>query len=296
MLKVAIAGFGKMGRIRARELLKRSDVEIIGVFEQSVLEADAELDETLIVESFDDLVRLQPDAMFICAFNNVACEYTCKAITSGIHVFCEKPPAMTCDEMERVREALDVSPVTLKYGFNHRYHYSVLQAKKLIQEGQLGDLLWIRGVYGKAGSIDYDQNWRNFKKYSGGGILMDQGIHMLDLFHHLSGKHFDVESALLTNAFWDVEVEDNAIVSLKSDNVIATMHSSATQWRHKFLLEMCFSNGYLNLDGILSESRSYTPETLKCNALESSKTLHLQWVSLPNTVYGLRTMTAGNSR
>ena len=141
MLKVAIAGFGKMGRIRARELLKRSDVEIIGVFEQSVLEADAELDETLIVESFDDLVRLQPDAMFICAFNNVACEYTCKAITSGIHVFCEKPPAMTCDEMERVREALDVSPVTLKYGFNHRYHYSVLQAKKLIQEGQLGDLL-----------------------------------------------------------------------------------------------------------------------------------------------------------
>ena len=262
MLKVAIAGFGKMGRIRARELLKRSDVEIIGVFEQSNLEADAVVDETLLVENFNDLLNLQPDAMFICAFNNVACEYTCKAISAGIHVFCEKPPAMSCEELEQVRKALETTPVTLKYGFNHRYHYSVLEAKKLIEDGKLGDLLWIRGVYGKAGSIDYHQNWRNFKKYSGGGILMDQGIHMLDLFHHLSGKCFDVESALLTKSFWDVEVEDNAIISLKSNNVIATMHSSATQWRHKFLIEMCFSNGYLNLDGILSESRSYTPETL----------------------------------
>ncbi len=262
MLKVAIAGFGKMGRIRARELIKRDDVEIIGVFEQSDMESDPVTSAIPVVESFDALIKLKPEAMFICAYNNVACEYTCKAINEGIHVFCEKPPAMTCEELQHVAHALQRADVKLKYGFNHRYHYSILQAKELIQKGSLGELLWIRGVYGKAGSIDYHQNWRNFKRYSGGGILMDQGIHMLDLFHHLSGEKFQVESSLLTTAFWGVEVEDNAIVSLKSNNVIATMHSSATQWRHKFLMEMCFSNGYLNLDGILSESRGYTPETL----------------------------------
>ena len=121
----------------------------------------------------------------------------------------------------------------------------------------------MRGIYGKAGSIDYDKNWRNYKKYSGGGILIDQGIHMLDLMRYFSGEKFNKINSLITTAYWNIKVEDNAFVLMQSDNnVIASMHSSATQWRHKFLLEMCFEEGYLNLDGILSTTRSYAPEKL----------------------------------
>jgi predicted dehydrogenase len=262
MIKVGIAGFGKMGQIRAREIYKRKDVQLIAIFEQQNVSEDCVDPSVVHCDSFTELLTHNLDAIFICAFNNVAAEYTIQALQAGLHVFCEKPPAKNCAELADVIAAEKVSGKILKYGFNHRFHYSVMQAKKLIETNELGQLLWVRGVYGKAGSIDYRDNWRNFRKYSGGGILMDQGIHMLDLFHYLTDKTFDVVSSLLSNTYWDVDVEDNAIVTLKAENVIATMHSSATQWRHKFLLEMCFEHGYINLDGILSDSRSYAPETL----------------------------------
>jgi predicted dehydrogenase len=262
MMKVGIAGFGKMGQIRAREISKRSDVQLIAIFEQQNVTDDSLNPSVVHCDSFKELLTHKLDAIFICAFNNVAVEYTIQALQAGLHVFCEKPPAKNCTELSEVITAEKKSKKILKYGFNHRFHYSVMQAKKLIDTNDLGQLLWVRGVYGKAGSIDYRDNWRNFRKYSGGGILMDQGIHMLDLFHYLTNKTFVVVSSLLSNTFWDVDVEDNAIVTLQADDVIATMHSSATQWRHKFLLEMCFEHGYINLDGILSDSRSYAPETL----------------------------------
>jgi predicted dehydrogenase len=262
MMKIGIAGFGKMGQIRAREIGKRDDVQLVAVFEQNEsLSASTEA-SVKRCNSIGELLTCGLDAIFICAFNDVASSYTIKALETGLHVFCEKPPAKNCEELALVVAAEKASGKILKYGFNHRFHYSVMEAKKLIDSNEMGKLIWIRGVYGKAGSIDYRQNWRNFRQYSGGGILMDQGIHMLDLFHYLTNRKFDVISSQLSNSFWEVDVEDNAIVSLSSGDVIATLHSSATQWRHKFLMEMCFEHGYVNLDGILSDSRSYAPETL----------------------------------
>ena len=185
------------------------------------------------------------------------------ALNSGLHVFCEKPPAMKLADLNKVYDAFNNSNKILKYGFNHRYHYSVMEAKKIIDSGQMGKLLWLRGAYGKAGSIDYNKNWRNYKKYSGGGILIDQGIHMLDLIRYFSGEEFNKINSYITTAYWNIKVEDNAFILMQSNNkVIASMHSSATQWRHKFLLEMCFEEGYINLDGILSTTRSYAPEKL----------------------------------
>ena len=170
---------------------------------------------------------------------------------------------MKLEDLDKVFKALKNSGKVLKYGFNHRYHYSVIEAKKIIDSGKMGRLLWLRGAYGKAGSIDYDKNWRNYKKYSGGGILIDQGIHMLDLMRYFSGEKFNKINSYITTSYWNIHVEDNAFILMQSENnVIASMHSSATQWRHKFLLEMCFEEGYLNLDGILSGTRSYAPESL----------------------------------
>lgn len=262
ILKVAIAGYGKMGKIRAKAIQENMDTELIGIYEQNNEFICNDRLAKLAVNDYDELLALKPDAIFICAFNHVAAEYTIKALNMGIHVFCEKPPAKNSIELKKVIAAEEKSNNVLKYGFNHRFHYSVSEAKKIIDSGRMGKLLWLRGVYGKAGSIDYKDNWRNFKNYSGGGILMDQGIHMLDLYNYLSGLNFEVVSATLQNSFWPVGVEDNAFVLLQSGDVLASMHSSATQWKHKFLLEMCFENGFVNLDGILSDSRSYAPETL----------------------------------
>ncbi|MFT5926907.1 MAG: putative dehydrogenase [Candidatus Azotimanducaceae bacterium] len=262
LIRVGIAGFGKMGKIRAKAVLAHADMELVAVFDinESVLDG---LADVVGCASFDDLLKQDIDALVICAFNSVASEYAAKGLQAGFHVFCEKPPAKTVAELEVVRRIEDSTGLILKYGFNHRFHYSVIEAKKIMDSGEMGNILWMRGVYGKAGSIDYHKEWRNYRQYSGGGILMDQGIHMLDLMLYFSGQKFSDVHAYLTNAHWDVEAEDNAFVMMKTkDGLISTIHSSATQWRHKFLLEIMFEHGYLNLDGILSETRSYAPERL----------------------------------
>ncbi len=262
MIRVGIAGFGKMGKIRAEAVLARDDMELVAIYDinHNVIEGH---EEVVVCEDFDTLLQQNIDALFICAFNSVASEYTIKGLRAGCHVFCEKPPAKTVAELKKVMAVEQEEGRILKYGFNHRFHYSVMEAKKAIDSGEMGKILWMRGVYGKAGSIDYHKEWRNYRKYSGGGILMDQGIHMLDLILYFSGQTFEDNQAFLTNAHWDVEAEDNAFVMMKSqEGLIATVHSSATHWRHKFLLEIMFEKGYVNLDGILSATRSYAPEQL----------------------------------
>ncbi|WP_428738526.1 Gfo/Idh/MocA family protein [Sulfurimonas sp.] len=261
MIKVAIAGFGKIGQVRAKEIAKNDYTELVAVYD---INKPVELDSKVIFcETYEELLAQDVDAVFICAFNDVLANYTSDALEAGKHVFCEKPPARTTVELERVIAAEKKAGKILKYGFNHRYHYSVMEAKKIIESKEMGKLLWLRGVYGKAGSIDYHKNWRNYRHISGGGILIDQGIHMLDLMRYFSGQDFVHINSFVTTSYWDVEAEDNAFAIMQSeDKVTAMLHSSATQWKHKFLLEMCFEEGYINLDGILSGTRSYAPEKL----------------------------------
>ncbi len=261
-LKIGIAGYGKMGQIRERTIQESGEAEVAAIYD---VEDHEHSDERIkLCNSYQELLESDVDAIVISVYAKVAAEYAIKALNAGKHVLCEKPPSTSAKEMLQVIEAEKASQKVLKYGFNHRFHFSVMEAKKLIDDGSMGKLLWMRGVYGKAGSIDFDQNWRNYKEYSGGGILLDQGIHMLDLFRYFSAGEFECLSSCLTKSYWKTEFEDNAFLILKSknDNVVATLHSTANQWKHKFLLEMTFEHGYVNLDGLLSSTRSYVPETL----------------------------------
>lgn len=271
MIKIGIAGFGKMGYIRALEIEKNSNTELIAVFDPNV--STHHNKNIRICSSYDELLQEDLDAVFICAYNNVNAEYTKKALMSGRHVFCEKPPALNTTELQSVIDEEKKTNLVLKYGFNHRLHYSVMEAKKLIASDTLGKMLWMRGVYGKAGGLEYQKNWRSHNEISGGGILIDQGIHMLDLMMYFSEQTFTQIQSILSSSYWNAETEDNAFVTMKSENgVIATIHSSATQWRHKFLLEMCFEKGYIDLDGILSNSGSYAPETMTIGEREFEDT------------------------
>jgi len=262
MIKIGIAGFGKIGNLRYEILKNHPHFEVIAVLEKN---KNTHVPSNIKrVSSFSELINLDIDAVFICAFNDVLANYTIQAIEKRIHVFCEKPPARNVKELLKVKNVFEKSNVTLKYGFNHRYHYSVKEANRIIQEGSFGKLLNFRGVYGKAGSIDYDKNWRNYKEISGGGIVIDQGIHMLDLIRFLSKQEYDVKYAMIKTLFWNIDSEDNAFIIMEGNKgAVGSVHSSATQWRHKFLLELTFENGYINLDGILSGTRSYAPESLR---------------------------------
>ncbi len=262
MINIAIIGMGKIGKVRAQTVKNNKNTRLVAAFDVDSSQLDG-FDDIVKCNKVNDIFKIEElDAVIICTFNKYAPEYTMKALESGFHVFCEKPPARTSEEVKEVIEVENGKDLILKYGFNHRYHHSVMEAKKLIDNNVFGRLLWMRGVYGKAGGNQYTQNWRNNKVESGGGILIDQGIHMLDLMRFFAGEFEEVKSMVKTN-YWNVEVEDNAFAIMQTkDNVLASVHSSATQWRHKFLLEMSFENGYINLEGILSGTRSYGDETL----------------------------------
>ncbi|NSW52486.1 MAG: Gfo/Idh/MocA family oxidoreductase [Anaerolineae bacterium] len=262
-LRLGIVGMGKMGRIRYAEAQKNPEMQVIAI---------CDLDKTIISQfpephyysDYNDLVTDPAlDAVVVCSFNDVAPDVVRKALQAGKHVFCEKPPARTLEEMQSVIDIEQDHPdLCLMYGFNHRKHYSIMEAKQTIDSGQFGRILWMRGVYGKAGGLSFPNSWRNEVEKSGGGILIDQGIHMVDLFLYFCGE-FDTVRSLTTTSFWNVPVEDNAFAILHNkNNQVALLHSSATQWKHTFSLEIGLENGYINLNGILSSTRSYGDETL----------------------------------
>jgi predicted dehydrogenase len=162
-----------------------------------------------------------------------------------------------------MQDAEKANPGTkLMFGFNHRYHPGVLRAKSIVDSGRMGKIVALRGLYGKSGGKDFKNSWRNEFSVSGGGILLDQGIHMLDLFILFCGGFTSVK-AFLSNDHWGFDVEDNAVVILKNDeNLLGILHSSATFWKHMFQLDIILEQGYLKLEGLLSKTGSYGRETL----------------------------------
>ena len=214
-------------------------------------------------QDYKELLSEELDMLFVCLPNYLAAEATIAGLRKGLHVFCEKPPGRDMkDIMAVVREKKRQNGLVLKYGFNHRYHHSVKEALKIAQSGTLGELVNIRGIYGKSRIVPFEGNWRSERRYAGGGILLDQGIHMVDLMRLFAGEFVDVKS-FVSNDFWKCDVEDNAYALLKdSKGRVAMLHSSATQWQHRFSLEMSFTEGYLQLMGILSGTKSYGEEKL----------------------------------
>ncbi|WP_375687087.1 Gfo/Idh/MocA family protein [Pseudooceanicola sp. LIPI14-2-Ac024] len=259
-LRAAIIGYGKMGRIRHDAMDRHGGFE-------TVVACDTFVDPGATIPMVTDPAEVyayDPDIVICATPNMMIPDVVCDALARGKHVFSEKPPGRNSDDVKRMRAAeAQAGDRVLKFGFNHRFHDAIEDAAKLVEAGTLGDLYFLRGVYGKAGGPNYAANWRNDPTQSGGGILIDQGIHMLDLFLMFAGRFKRVQS-FIERKFWtDVPVEDNAFALMKTEaGVIASIHSSATQWRHTFRLELYGRNGYASVDGILSNSGSYGTEVL----------------------------------
>ncbi len=259
-LKVGIIGFGTMGKIRKQALDELLKAEVIAISEPSLPLNYNELPNL----SHNDIIN-HPfiDIIIICTPNFLNKTLTIEALKAGKHVFCEKPPAFTGPDVLEIREVELKSGKKLMYGFNHRHHDSIIKMKELIDSGEYGRVLWSRGRYGKSVTEDYYNQWRAKRELAGGGILIDQGIHMLDLFLYLSGD-YDIVKAEVSNLYWQMDVEDNAFVILKDSKTgkVASLHSTMSQWRHLFSLEIFLEKGYMVLNGLITSSMSYGEEVL----------------------------------
>jgi predicted dehydrogenase len=264
-LRVGIAGYGMVGKVRHEVAASHPDLNVVAVCDQTFV-APTTLDTGIRCwPTYKELVEEELDVLFVCLPNYLAAEVTIAGLDRGLHVFCEKPPGRDVEDVLRVREHEARHPgLILMYGFNHRYHDSVRDALQIVNSGELGRIVDMRGVYGKSQMIrfDYDTNWRIERALAGGGILLDQGIHMVDLMRLFAGEFTEVHS-YVTNAFWEHDVEDNAYALMRTDDgVVALLHSSATQWRHRFNLDITLERGAVVLSGILSSTKSYGAEML----------------------------------
>ena len=262
-LRVGIAGYGVVGKRRRRFIDQHPALRCVALCDRT-LSGQRRLDDG--VTCFTDYHRLLEqdlDMLFVCMSNDMAAEVTIAGLEAGLHVFCEKPPGRNLEEIARVIRCERRRPKQkLKYGFNHRYHDSVRDALALMETGELGRIINLRGVYGKSKIINFELDWRTQRSIAGGGILLDQGIHMVDLLRLFAGEFVEFHS-FISNGFWNHDVEDNAYALMRTaDGVVAMLHSSATQWRHRFNLEISLEHGTIVLAGILSGSKSYGAETM----------------------------------
>lgn len=263
-LKVGIAGYGIVGKRRRLVIDAHPDLELAAVCDQ-LFAGDGVMDDGIrFYKSYRTLLSEKLDVLFVCMTNDMNAEVTIAGLDSGAHVFCEKPPGRSLREVSHVVRAHKSRPKQcLMYGFNHRYHESVRDALRVAQSGELGAIINMRGVYGKSQIYTFSQSdWRSNRALAGGGVLLDQGIHMVDLMRLFAGE-FDVVSSVISNSHWGYEVEDNAYALMKtSSGVVAMLNSSATQWRHRFNLDINFEKGSLILGGLLTGTKSYGAETL----------------------------------
>lgn len=264
MLKVGIAGYGIVGKRRRICIDKHPDMQVVAVCDRTFVDKGKFADGVRYYTNYSDLLEEDLDVLIVCLTNDANPAATCAGLERGLHVFCEKPPGRTLEDIAWVREVEKrCEGLVLMYGFNHRYHDSVQDAISIVQSGALGKIINLRGVYGKSKIITFNQSdWRTKREIAGGGVLLDQGIHMVDLMRLFAGEFVEVQS-IVSNSHWLYDVEDNAYALMRTaDGVVGVLNSSATQWRHRFHLDINLEGGSVILGGLLTGTKSYGAETL----------------------------------
>jgi predicted dehydrogenase len=263
-IRVGIAGYGIVGKRRRACVDRHPDLQTVAVCDQNFEKVGEFPDGVRYYTNYQDMLAENLDVLVVCLTNDVNPDATIAGLEAGLHVFCEKPPGRDLEDIARVIRVENQHPdLRLMYGFNHRFHDSVQDAIRIIRSGELGRIINLRGVYGKSKIITYNQtDWRTKREVAGGGVLLDQGIHMVDLMRLFAGEFTQVQS-IITNSHWGYDVEDNAYAIMKTDDgIVGMLNSSATQWRHRFNLDINLEHGSVILGGLLTGSKSYGAETL----------------------------------
>ena len=259
-MNVGIVGCGLIGKKRAlalgaHNLLLAVDSDIKRAEAIAALKGQAK-----VSTDFNDVIKdPRIDIVIVSTTNDKLAGISLSAIKAGKHVLVEKPAARNFKEIEEVIKLTQKNKVMVKVGFNLRYHPALMKAREIVDSGVMGELMFIRGRYGHGGRVGYEKEWRANPEISGGGELIDQGVHMIDLCRWFLGDFISVKGQTVTY-FWDMPVDDNAFFCLSTQkNQIAWVHVSCTEWKNMFSLEIYGKIGKIQIDGLGS---SYGMEKL----------------------------------
>lgn len=249
--RVAIIGCGLVGEKRIRllapgQVTVTCDLNLDRAKKLAALSPGCEATDS--VEQA--LASPNVDCVMIATLNASLAPLSVQALRAGKHVLAEKPGALSLREMEEVEAASKQSGALYRIGYNHRYHPAMLKARELLASGALGPMMFVRGRYGQGGRIGYEKEWRADPKLSGGGELIDQGVHLIDLAGIFLGEFTQVDGHVATY-FWNMPVDDNAFLSLRNrDGKTAWLHASCSEWKNMFSLEIYGRDGKLHMEGL----------------------------------------------
>ena len=251
MMGVAIVGCGAIGTKRAKALVDSRLIAVVDKDESRAAQLAASYPGCIAATSWESVIsRSDVDLVIVATSNDTLAPISLGAARQKKHVLVEKPAARSYSELLPLKEAARASGVIVKVGFNHRFHPAIAKAHEIFEAGEIGPLMYIRGRYGHGGRLGYEKEWRAIPAVSGGGELLDQGVHMIDLARWFSGEFTDVHGRIGT-FFWKMPLEDNAFLQLQTArNVVAWMHVSCTEWKNLFSLEVFGTQGKLQVDGL----------------------------------------------
>lgn len=248
-MRLAIVGCGLIGGKRAAAA---GGHDIVVVCDRDAPRADALAQKTgaQAVTDWRDAVKANVDAVIVATTHDQLAAIALGAIEAGRHVLVEKPAGRMLAEVQAIAAAAAKQKRIVKTGFNHRFHPAFLKAREIVDSGMLGPLMFIRARYGHGGRVGYEKEWRAQPAISGGGELIDQGSHLIDLSRWFLGD-LTVDYAAVPTLFWNMPADDNCFMALRSkDGRLAWLHASWTEWKNTFSFEIFGRDGKLVVDGL----------------------------------------------
>jgi predicted dehydrogenase len=251
VMRVGIVGCGLIGHKRARALGESRLVAVTDIAPQRAEQLAAHHSGCEVSPAWQALVaRDDIDLVIVATTNDALAPVALAAIERGKHVLVEKPAARSSAELHPLLAAAERAGVMVKVGFNHRFHPAFQQARAIFDSGVLGPLMYMRGRYGHGGRLGYEREWRADPAIAGGGEMLDQGVHLIDLARWFAGDFADVQGHVDT-FFWNMPVEDNGFAMLRTEQgQVAWLHASCSEWKNLFCFEIFCRDGKLQVDGL----------------------------------------------
>jgi len=303
-MKVVIIGCGLIGKKRAAALTKSDHLAACCDTNQELADSFAKEYNCQSFYNINTLVdTIEFDIAIVAVINHFSSEIILKCLHKGKHVLAEKPLGKNVEQssllirtLSNVREKFNQF-IVLKTGFNHRHHPAILKAKEIIDSGSIGSILYIRGRYGHGGRPSMEKEWRSSKELCGGGELLDQGVHLIDLIRWFANDPIKSLYGTVKTKFWPIEVEDNAFVQMETKNGIdVQFHVSWTNWKNVFNFEIFGENGYLKIDGLggsygveclemgIRNPQGGAPKVEKFVFDEPDNSWHKEWIELLTSI------------
>src|SRR5271157_3677540 len=252
-INLALIGAGGIGHLWVQGIKEAKEITLCAVAdinEARAIDIAQDVSGCIAVKDWHKiLVDKNIDAVLVATPHKWLAPISFAALEARKHVFCEKPSGVTAAEIKKNIVLAKQKNLVYMPGFNHRYHPAYMKAREIFEKGGIGKADFVRGRYGFGGRPGYGKEWRFSRRIAGGGELLDQGMHMIDMARWFLGD-FEKVCGFAENFFWGGDVEDNGFLLMRTKTgQVASLHVSWTNWEWVHSFEIFGDKGYLLIDG-----------------------------------------------